>query len=214
MVLDLASAGFISLTDAQGNPLNRHWRPPGARHDDIAEWIRSGVEEAGGSFSDLAWICVGVGPGSFTGIRIAMAFAQGLAMPRSLPLYGFTSFAPLLLSGTESDSPEEEKFAVLPANSGLFYAAANLEDPGALLDAGALRLRLRGNREPARTVLCVSGLTASLEPILQDFGRVHAVEERWNVPALVKHAKTRDRDASHPYYLQLPAAEAKLAGAA
>ena len=213
LVLDLAFAGFVSVTDVEGNPIVRHGRPPGARYDDIAEWIEGALTEVEGNFSDLAWICVGIGPGSFTGIRIAMAFAQGLAMPREVPLHGFTSFVPLLLSTPEREmgdtSSEAPQLAILPANTGLFYAASHLEDPGALLSAEEVR-----GLASSQTVLKVPALTASLDPILPYFHHTHAVEEGWNVPAVVTHArtfkKTFKRDALHPYYLQLSAAEAKL----
>jgi len=209
LVLDLAFAGFVAVTDSEGHPLVRHWRPPGARYDDIAEWIHDGLAEAGGVFSDLAWICVGVGPGSFTGIRIAMAFAQGLALPGELPLYGFTSFAPLLLSGTSPAEglSEERRLAIIPANTGRFYAASDLQDPGRLVDAEeGIRLA------DSETILSVPSITASLNPILPGFKRVHSVEDRWDVLALVDYARTSSRDAYHPYYLQLSAAEAKLPG--
>lgn len=46
------------------------------------------LAEAGASFADLAVIGVGTGPGNFTGIRIAVAAARGLALARGIPAIG------------------------------------------------------------------------------------------------------------------------------
>ncbi len=41
--------------------------------------------------SDLAALCVGTGPGSFTGLRVALSTAKGIALGAGLPLYGISS---------------------------------------------------------------------------------------------------------------------------
>jgi len=45
------------------------------------------------AFSDLATIAVGVGPGSFTGIRIALAAARGIGLAAQRPVVGIDSFS-------------------------------------------------------------------------------------------------------------------------
>lgn len=40
---------------------------------------------------DIDRIAVCTGPGSFTGLRVALAFAKGLALPRAIPVLGLSS---------------------------------------------------------------------------------------------------------------------------
>ena len=48
---------------------------------------------AGLRFADLDLIAVTIGPGSFTGLRIGLAAARGLALASGLPCVGVTNFA-------------------------------------------------------------------------------------------------------------------------
>jgi tRNA threonylcarbamoyl adenosine modification protein YeaZ len=47
--------------------------------------------EAGATWSDLAALAVGTGPGNFTGVRIAVAAARGLALSLGIPAIGVTT---------------------------------------------------------------------------------------------------------------------------
>jgi tRNA threonylcarbamoyl adenosine modification protein YeaZ len=62
-------------------------------------------------------ILVGVGPGSFTGIRVAIATAHGLAIGWGAKLSGMSSFA-LLAAGTDADG--EIATAVIGGHGELF----------------------------------------------------------------------------------------------
>lgn len=50
------------------------------KHSDI-------LAKLGMSVSDLVGICVFVGPGSFTGLRIGISFANALAFALNIPIY-------------------------------------------------------------------------------------------------------------------------------
>jgi tRNA threonylcarbamoyl adenosine modification protein YeaZ len=58
----------------------------------IMPMIQKAVNESNFSLSDFTGIAVTIGPGSFTGLRIAMAAAKGLAISRDIPLTGISCF--------------------------------------------------------------------------------------------------------------------------
>jgi len=51
--------------------------------------------EAGKDWPDLSAIAVGIGPGNFTGIRISVSAARGLALSLGVPAIGVTGFEAL-----------------------------------------------------------------------------------------------------------------------
>jgi len=54
----------------------------------LAPMVAEVLDEAGLTAKDIDKIAVCTGPGSFTGLRVALAFAKGFALPRKLPVVG------------------------------------------------------------------------------------------------------------------------------
>jgi tRNA threonylcarbamoyladenosine biosynthesis protein TsaB len=69
---------------------------------------------------DLAGIAVSLGPGSFTGLRVGVAAAKGLAISRSLKLIGIPTLDVIAQAMKDSPSPV---VAVLAAGRGRLCAA-------------------------------------------------------------------------------------------
>ena len=55
----------------------------------LGPMVETVLAEAGIAASDVTRVAVCRGPGSFTGLRVGLAFAKGFALPRSLPVLGF-----------------------------------------------------------------------------------------------------------------------------
>jgi tRNA threonylcarbamoyladenosine biosynthesis protein TsaB len=97
------------------------------------------LAEAGATYADLGRIAVVVGPGSFTGLRVGVAAAKGLALALAIPVVGIASLEALAEPHWDGGAPV---LAVTDAKRGEVYAAlygpggAVLQAPAALPPAG------------------------------------------------------------------------------
>ena len=78
--------------------------------------VDSTLRAAGLDFSDLNGVAFGMGPGSFTGLRVACGVAQGLAVAHDLPLIGIGTLAAMALA-----SGGERVIVALDARMGEVY---------------------------------------------------------------------------------------------
>jgi tRNA threonylcarbamoyladenosine biosynthesis protein TsaB len=112
-VLDGAGA----VTEVRDDP-ERGVRPGHANR--LLGAAEAALEQAGVTWEEVERIAVGVGPGSFTGLRIGIATARALAQARGLPLVGVSSLEALARGAGEADLV----LAVLDARRGEAFAAA------------------------------------------------------------------------------------------
>jgi tRNA threonylcarbamoyladenosine biosynthesis protein TsaB len=76
---------------------------------------------AGVSITDVEAVAVSIGPGSFTGLRIALGFAKGLVLAGGLPLVGVPTLE--ALAWVADAAPGETVCAALDARKREVYAA-------------------------------------------------------------------------------------------
>ena len=91
LAFDTATAVAASALVDDGEVLGERF----SRAVTLLEDVDALLRQAGAHPSDLDRLAVGIGPGSFTGTRIGLAVARGLALARDLPTAGVSTLAAL-----------------------------------------------------------------------------------------------------------------------
>lgn len=94
-----------------------------ARHSaNLLALVDEILREAGVTASGLLAIACGAGPGSFTGLRVGLAVAKGLALPTELPIVLVSSLAALACDLAAVAAGPELLLPCLDAGKGQVYA--------------------------------------------------------------------------------------------
>ena len=123
LALEFSSARrSAALARGHGAVLAEAATETGGRGTDALGLIEQALTEARLSRADVEVIAVGLGPGSYTGIRAAIAVAQGWQLARGAKLLGLSS-----LQSLAAQAQAEKLFGrvnlVLDAQRGEFYLA-------------------------------------------------------------------------------------------
>ena len=96
LAIDTATeACSVALTGTGNTILERFKIESGGHSNLVLSMVEDVLLEAGIARNDLDGIAFDSGPGSFTGIRIGLSVAQGLALAFDLPLHGVSSLMAL-----------------------------------------------------------------------------------------------------------------------
>jgi tRNA threonylcarbamoyladenosine biosynthesis protein TsaB len=104
---------------------------------ELAPAVAEALARCGVKADNLAVLCVALGPGSFTGLRIGLALAKGMALARRLPLVG----VPTLDALAAAQPPRPEPLAcVLRAGRGRLAVGWYHNTEGAWVSGGKLEV--------------------------------------------------------------------------
>ena len=204
MILAIESASTdvsIALADAAGTPRQVDGWSAGQRQShELMPRITALLQADGSRLEALAALAIGTGPGSFTGLRVGMSVAKGLALALGRPIVGVPSLPAWLESEPDAGA------AITRAGAREAYVLRRGAESPEVVDRDALvdaRVRYVAPAE----------LVAAFE--LAD-----AVQPLRAAVAVARLAATRLRDAPagddlsqlEPAYLRAPRGVARAAG--
>lgn len=195
VAIDAASGDLsLALASTEGTAIgDEAWTSPQRQSSELLPRLLDLLARNERDVRGITALAVGTGPGSFTGLRVSMALAKGLAYALGRPLYGFPSLAAWL----EADPGAVA--AVARAGARESYLLSRGSPAPVVVDRDELETRLRGVRVVAPAEL------------VEAFGLEDATRPR-GAPAMAPAAAARlaagdpgdDLATLEPIYLRAP----------
>lgn len=166
-----------------------------SRAQTLLEDVDALLRQAGARPADVGALAVGIGPGSFTGVRIGLAVARGLSLSLGLPGSGVSTLSALAAGAPGAvpvvDARRREVFALVGGEPRVL-APAELEVPPGTICVGDGARRYR-------TLLEEKGAEVPLDDDERHLPRARFHAQLAGEPGPV--------DAIEPLYLRVPDAE-------
>ena len=85
----------VGLCEGEAILAERSVRCRGGHASGLPELVSEVLDSAGRSAREIGAVAVSIGPGSFTGLRVGLGFAKGVALARGVPLIAVGTLAAL-----------------------------------------------------------------------------------------------------------------------
>jgi tRNA threonylcarbamoyladenosine biosynthesis protein TsaB len=196
---------------------------PGARPghaQKLLELVHELLLDSGEGWDHVDRVAVGVGPGTFTGLRIGIATAQALAASAGVELVGVSTLRSLALAAHDHE-PESAKLAVIDARRGEAFVAGWSTDSSPLSAAPALAPSVLSPEQLARVAagagtrtIAVGDGALKFRDLLQSAGvEVPAEDSPLQIVCAREHCRIAMLEQPavdgrvEPQYLRVPDAE-------
>ena len=186
----------------------------GLTHSQTLMPLVDGVLSAAGlTMADVDGIAISSGPGSFTGVRIGLGTAKGLALGAGKPLYPVPTLLGLAYNVA---SYEGTIVPIMDARRGEVYTATYHSEGGVLTEITPMRaIALSALLEELSEALFVGdGVTVHKEAIIEKMGKGakfapdHLLHHRAaSVAMAAKTVAAKSPHDAEPFYLRLSQAE-------
>jgi tRNA threonylcarbamoyladenosine biosynthesis protein TsaB len=178
----------------------------------LAPMVAEAMEEAGIAYAALDRLAVTIGPGTFTGQRIGLAFMRGLRVALKKPLIGITSLETMAqqaraetsipLAAALHDARRDEVYLEIVRNG------ASVFTPAVLLFDDAMKM-IVAHAGGARLVLCGTAAPRTHDALANtELSPIRQPDALWTVRLAVSREATDQ--PPRPLYLRAP--DARLPG--
>lgn len=157
----------VAVFDDDRTLAQRSAAMPRGQAERLMPMIEAVRDDAGLTLADIDLICVTVGPGTFTGVRIGIAAARGLALATDAPVLGLTT-CEAIAAGVD-DEPEAAVLVAMDARRDELYVQAFGPRRTPLAPPVLTRRAAVGDSAPATGGLIVGSAAEQVLPLLPGF---------------------------------------------
>lgn len=139
LAFDTATSACSAALWEDGRCIARRFETmPRGQSEHLIPMVLDVMTEAGAEFSDLDLLAVTNGPGAFTGLRIGLATARGMALAGKLPCLGVTTLEVVAAQVPAAEREDRKLLVVLDSKRADVYAQAFAADLRPLSEPQAL----------------------------------------------------------------------------